>query len=74
MGVEKFDNATLATDPVTGRPLHPTNMGDVERDGKLPPAEMWVDCPPGYSHGAPDTHNPYQTGKRSLPPKEINRE
>jgi hypothetical protein len=68
MGIEKLDNCVLETDE-RGVPLRPTNMEDVRRADQMPPPLKHVNAPPGYTHAAPDILNPYQTGKRSLPPQ-----
>jgi hypothetical protein len=61
--------AVVAADHV-GRPTRITNLADLEREAALPPPKIWIGAPAGYSHSAPDTHTPYQTGRHSLPPQE----
>lgn len=64
MGIERLSNATLLTDPVTGRPQRVTNGADVEADAALPDELAWVDCPPCQSHGAPPIENPYRPQRK----------
>lgn len=58
--------AVVASDPV-GRPTRITNMFDLDREAQLPPAVVKINCPPGYSHGAPNSSVGYATGPDSLP-------
>ena len=73
MSIERVPDCVLETDE-RGIPRRPTNMSDVRRADQLPPPLTHVDAPPGYTHEAPDTLNPYHTGKRSLPAKETDSE
>jgi hypothetical protein len=69
MSIERAPDCVLETDH-RGIPSRPTNMADVRRASLVPPPLVHVDAPPGFTHGAPDTLNPYATGRRSLPPTE----
>jgi hypothetical protein len=60
MSIERADN-------VLAPPERITNMADIRAADLLPPPLVYVPCPPGYTHGAPDTHTPYETGPKSLP-------
>lgn len=64
MAIERMSNATLLTDPVTGRHQRVTNGADIEAAAALPEELVWVDCPPCQTHGAPPTENPYHRPNR----------
>jgi hypothetical protein len=66
VAIERMSNATLAVDPLTGRPLRVTNGRDVADDAALPDdPSVWVDTrSPCQTHGAPPTENPYHQPRR----------
>jgi hypothetical protein len=64
MGIEVADSAAVLAADHRGVPTRMTNMADVERDAQLPPPQVVVNCPVGYSHGGPPIENPY-TNRRS---------
>jgi hypothetical protein len=67
MSIEIADTAAVMGADERGVPRRSTNMRDLQNEAALPPAKVAIDCPPGYTHGAPDTHTPYETGPKSLP-------
>jgi hypothetical protein len=67
MGAEIADAAAVVAADHTGRPTRITNLADLEREARMPPAKVHIACPAGYSHSAPDTHTRYATGPDSLP-------
>jgi hypothetical protein len=57
----------VAAETPEDNPVRITNLWDLAREATEPPAEEQVTLRPGFTHGAPDTHTPYETGPKSLP-------
>lgn len=64
MSVEIADAAAVVGADAVGVPTRITNMWDLEREADMPRAEVYVECPAGYSHGAPD--NSYGAAPETL--------
>ena len=65
MAIETADSATVIGADRRGVPTRMTNARDVENDAQQPPAKVAVNCPMGYSHGAPPIESPYKLKKET---------